>query len=114
MNWNKFGLFKLPNRHKRFEYIPRYYNEQKETLQQKIDLAKKQNLVTEDGSYIRGIKFRAKIADKWGNSDYKKQTRKSNVRLIIILGIIIVVFYYVFIGLDGLGLFIDENLDKLN
>ncbi|MDG1915224.1 MAG: hypothetical protein P8I55_11630 [Crocinitomix sp.] len=113
MNWNKFGLFKLPNRHRRFDYVPRYYNAEKEELQAKIDQAKKENTVDDEGKFAREIKFKAQMEDKWGGSDYKAQRRQSNMRLIIILGIIIVAFYYIFVALDGLGYFLDENMDKL-
>ncbi|NOQ75571.1 MAG: hypothetical protein GQ574_26410 [Crocinitomix sp.] len=112
MNWNKFGLFKLPNQHKRFEYVPRYYNADKEVLQDKIDRAKKENTVDDEGKFAREIKFRSKMEDKWG-ADVQAQRRSSNIRLIVILGIIIIAFYYVFVGLDGLGYLIDTNLDKM-
>ena len=39
MNWNRMSLVKLPDRHKRFEYIPRYYDPRKEELNKKIEQA---------------------------------------------------------------------------
>ncbi len=113
MNWNRFSLFKLPNRHKRFDYVPRYYDAEKESLLKKLKQAEKENLLDENGKYAREIKFKAKVENKWGNSDYKAQSMRSNVRLIVILGVVIVLFYYIFVGLDGIGYFLDENLDKL-
>ncbi len=113
MNWNKFGLFKLPNRHRRFDYVPRYYNPDKEALQEKIDRAKKENTVDDEGKFAREIKFRSKMEDKWGSADVQSQRRQSNIRLIVILAVIVVAFYYIFVGLDGLGYFIDTNLDKM-
>ncbi len=113
MNWNKFGLFKLPNRHRRFDYVPRYYNAEKEELQAKVDRAKKENSIDDEGNFAREIKFKSQMEEKWCGSDFKAQRRQSNMRLIIILGIIIVAFYYIFVALDGLGYFLDENMDKL-
>lgn len=113
MNWNRFSLFKLPNRHKRFDYVPRYYDPRKEILQQKLEQAKRENGEEVEGSAARQIKFKAQLEDKWGNSDFKAQNMRSNIRLIVILGCVIALFYYIFIGLDGLGYFIDNNLDKL-
>jgi hypothetical protein len=114
MNWNRISLFKMPNKHKRFEYIPRYYNEDKEVIQAKIDRAREENLVDKNGNYARSISFQSKMQDRWGNPDHKVQTMRSNFRLIIILIILLVAFYYVFIGLDGIGYFIDANKEKLH
>ncbi|MDA7803028.1 hypothetical protein N8987_00440 [Crocinitomix sp.] len=113
MNWNRLSLFKLPNRHKRFEYVPRYYDPKKEALKDKINRAKQEATIDDNGKFARDIKFRADTAARWGNSEYKSQSMRSNIRLIIILMLVIVTFYYLFIGLDIAGMGIDENLDKL-
>lgn len=113
MDWNKFSIFKLPNRHKRFEYMPRYYDPQKEELQEKINRAKKEAAIGDNGKFARDIKFKAEMAERWGNSEYKSAAFRRNIRLIIILAVIIIAFYYLFIGLDVAGVAIDENMDKL-
>lgn len=108
MNFNRFSLFKLPNRHKSFEYVPRYYDPKKEALKKKIQQAKKENLVDENGKYAREISFRQKTEDRWGNSDYKAQHLKANIRLAIILSVIIFAFYFLFKGLDIVGPVLDS------
>lgn len=113
MNWNRISLFKLPNRHKRFDYVPRYYNPEKEALQRKIDQAKIEANQGGELQSPREIQFRSQIESKWGNSEYKASSMLSNIRLIVILGILLVVFYYVFVALDNMGIFLDENMDKL-
>ena len=114
LNWNRFNLFKLPNRHRRFEYIPRYYDERKETLQKKIRQAEIAKANGEVSDSERTINFREEMRDSWRNSDeIKTQRLRSNIRLIVILGIIIIAFYYLFIGLDVGAEAIDENIDKL-
>ena len=115
MNWNRMSLFKLPNRHKKFEYVPRYYDAEKEELNNKLRLAKKDtDLSAEGAKIVRDIKFKAKINERWGDySDFKAQKMRSNIRLIVILGIVIIAFYYIFVALDGIGYFLDENLDKM-
>lgn len=109
MNWNRISLFKLPNRHKRFEYVPRYYDADKEALQRKIDQANREAGLTATGNHSREIEFRSQIQSKWGHSEYKLASMRSNIRLIVILGLLLIAVYYIFIGLDlGAGL-IDEN-----
>lgn len=113
MNWNKLSLFKLPNRHRRFDYVPRYYDPRKEALEKKLKQAQQENLSVDENKMAREIKFKAELQNKWGNSEYKSQSMRSNIRLIVILGIIIVLFYYIFIGLDGIGYFLDEHGENL-
>ena len=110
MNWNKMSLFKLPNRHKRFEYVPRYYDPKKEEIKKKMIHA--DNPVDENGKYQRELSFRQKTADRWGNTDFKREAMRSNIRLIIIFGIVLFAVYFVFQNLDLMGEFIDTNSAK--
>ncbi len=109
MNWNRISLFKLPNRHKRFDYVPRYYDADKEALQRKINQANREAGEEANSNYAREIEFRSQLQSKWGNSDYKAASMRSNIRLIVILGLLLIAFYYVFVALDLGGMFIDEN-----
>lgn len=113
MDWNRLSLFKLPNRHKRFEYVPRYYNPEKEELERKIARAKAEAALNGSRDNGREIEFRSKFEGKWGGSEVKSAAIRSNIRLLVIFAILIIVFYYIFIGLDGIGYFLDENMDKL-
>lgn len=106
MNWNRISLFKLPKEYRRFDYIPRYYDARKEELNRKLAEANSKQGDTEKAS--RDISFKSKTEDRWGNPDFKAESFRSNIRLIIILGIILVVFYYLFIGLDLAGPAIDS------
>ncbi len=101
MDFNRLSMFKLPNRHKRFEYVPRYYDERKEKLKKKIEQAERAQRGGISDESRREISFRAKAEDKWGNSDYKTASMRQNVRLILILGILAVVVYYIFSGIDN-------------
>ena len=110
MNWNRMSLFKMPNRHKRFEYIPRFYDAKKEELERKIEQA--ENPIDKDGKFQRDLKFRQKTADKWGNPEFKTEAMRSNVRLIIIFFIVLIAFYYLFIGLDNFAPFMEQINSK--
>ncbi|MFK8037222.1 MAG: hypothetical protein AB8B74_02945 [Crocinitomicaceae bacterium] len=105
MNWNKMSLFKMPSKSRDFNFHPRYYDERKERLNKKVELYSGENK-SEDR--MRTIKFRAELEDSWGNNTFKKQTIRSNVRLIIILAIIIALFYYLFGGIDNVASMIKD------
>jgi len=107
MDWNKFSLFKLPKSYRRFDYTPRYYDARKEALNQKVAQYERLNSEEESAQYKREITFKSNADDHWGHSDYKAQATRSNIRLLIILGIVLAVFYYLFIGLDNIGPVLD-------
>ncbi|MEX1003328.1 MAG: hypothetical protein WDZ35_14510 [Crocinitomicaceae bacterium] len=107
MNWNKYSLFKLPNRHRRFEYIPRYYDPQKEQLEKKVKAAEATSKGDKD--YRREISFRQHTADKWGNTEFKSQAMRSNVRLIIIFIIVLIAVYFLYQMLDGIVPFLENQ-----
>ena len=105
MNWNRMSLFKLPSKSREFNFHPRYYDERKERLQKKIELYSGENKTE---NRVRSMKFRAELEDNWGNSNYKKQALRSNLRLIIILALIITLFYYLFGGIDNVSSMIKD------
>lgn len=98
MNWNRISLFKMPSNSRGFNFHPRYYDERKERLNKKVELYSGEN---KSDDRIRSIKFKANLEDNWGNANHKSQAFKSNIRLLVILGLIILLFYYIFIGLDN-------------
>ena len=109
MDWNRLSMFKLANKHKRFEYVPRYYDPRKEALEKKIKKAQAEAEGNNNNENIaREIKFKSTIEDRWGDLNVKKQRSNSNLRLILILGIIIGIFYYLFIGIDAAGMMIEK------
>ena len=113
MNWNKYSIFKLPNKHRRFEYVPRYYDPRKEKLEQKIKAAEAEANPEKSGEYQRReISFRERTSDKWGNSDFKSSMMRSNLRLIIIFGVCLVAFYFLYQNLNDLALYLDESTGK--
>ncbi|MBD3638309.1 MAG: hypothetical protein HUJ25_13235 [Crocinitomicaceae bacterium] len=114
MNWNKYSLFKLPNKHRRFEYVPRYYDPRKEELEKKIKAAEREANLTKgkDVEMRREISFRQRTSDHWGNSEFKSKMMNTNIRLIVILGIALIGFYFLFEHLDGWAYFLDEKTGK--
>lgn len=102
----KIRFTKLP-KHKAFDYKPRYYNEQKERLEERK--RKFEAMETEGKPKTREdieINFR-----RGAGTDHKfrsKQMMAANLRLIVILGAIIGICYYFFIYLDNLTPLIEK------
>lgn len=115
MNWNKYSLFKLPNRHRRFEYVPRYYDPKKEELKRKIreaERAAKREKGEVGMDVRREISFRQSTADKWGNTEFKNQAMRSNIRLIVIFAIVLIAFYFLYQSLADVGTWIDSQTGR--
>lgn len=92
MNWNRFSIFKLPNQYKRFDYTPRYYDPKKEEREKRFRQIDAENVASEDEFPRREISFR----NGNGRHDYRAQTRKSMIRLVLILGVLLYLVYYLY------------------
>ena len=86
-----FKFNKQP-KYKRFDYIPRYYDPQKEELDKIVDKYK-------EGGDADAAKERIKsgLRNKYrGDSNYKKaQERSSNIRLISIIFVLFLITYLI-------------------
>lgn len=83
-----FSMFKNV-RHKKFDYVPRFYDPEKEELQARVskydkDQAQNTELVKDR---IRSG-FRSRVPNN--QSIVKQATMKSNIRLLLIIGILVV------------------------
>lgn len=85
----KFRFIKL-SQNKSFDYKPMYYNPQKEELQQRIDRAKREAGST-DQPYTPNIKGQFKPVF---NREMRTSERKSNIRLVIIIAVLMGVAYW--------------------
>lgn len=88
------------NRNKKFDYAPRYYDERKEKLRAMADrYEKKEGEVTDDEAFRNQVKTRMQNSFSI-QDEYKNKSRASNIRLLIILGALVLICYYIFGGLD--------------
>lgn len=88
------SLFKTP-RHRKFEYRPIYYNQQKEELQERIRKIEQEMGVhqkAEGNSNYRPSIQRGQMRGHF--RDVKRLKRQSNVRLLIILLALFALAYY--------------------
>ena len=78
---------------KKFNYIPRYYNPEKQALEErKAEMGLDSNLSHEE-------QLRLEMRKKWGTEKDKEdpsERRSKMLRTIIIVGIVVVAFYYIF------------------
>jgi hypothetical protein len=103
MNFKKFPSFIRHNyQFKRFEYNPRFYDEEKDNLEKRkrmirADVAHEKNM--KDDAYVeRHARMRIKMEDTWRNRR-STETRKSNIRIVVIIAILVAVLYAVKIKL---------------
>ena len=97
----KSRLFKLPN-HKIFDFSARYYDEDKERMdRKKASIAKELNLDTTDKTVQRELRIREQFKARSQATDYMTNSSYwSNIRLLVIFGILMIGFYYIYIHLD--------------
>lgn len=97
-------VFFKTGKYKQFNYVPRYYDEQKEESdkrQRRLESELNMNQNT-DGAYRsslqKGVMTR-RIMDK------KKANRSSTIRLVIILGLLFLLAYYFLTGDASINIF---------
>lgn len=89
------SFIKLP-RHKQFEYKPRYWDPEKEEREERIKEIKREMGIEVPSvpgrTTIRRGSFRQRQKQK------VKATRASNIRLIVILAVLFIIFYLIFLA----------------
>ena len=84
------SFFKIP-KHRTFNFVPRYYNERKEKLEERIRSAEQElGIKREDEVYQPRI-TRGSMRGYIHKSSVDK--KKSSIRLFVILGILLLVVY---------------------
>jgi hypothetical protein len=78
-------------KHKQFNYMPLYYNQQKEELEERVRRIENELQGKPTGEYKPGI---IKGSFKHLHSMRKKSNRVSSVRLIVIILVLIALVYY--------------------
>jgi hypothetical protein len=94
------------NGHRRFDFPTRFYNERKAQLESKQRVYERMHESEAQG--LRSEILRSKISDSWvRNDEYRKSVWNSNLRLVIILGVLLLVVL-VFAGLGDIGEFLER------
>ena len=86
--------------HQRYQYNPRYYDERKERLDVKKKQYEELNKTDVSDEKRKAI-FRDNIQGEWNRAQYRQnQQRTSNYRVLLLIGIILVLGYFIFNGVD--------------
>lgn len=95
-----FGFLSRVGRHKRFNFVPRYYDERKERLELKKMKYQEKNL---DENSRRSELFRDSIQHSWNRGkSVRKQKQSANMRIILLIVLIFLLGYFIFNGLDDI------------
>ena len=91
------SFIKTKYQFKRFSFQPRYYNAEKEQLEirkKSIEAEMLENGKLSDSSIERAARMRINMQDNWRNRR-SKEYKKSNIRIVIIVAILVAVLYAV-------------------
>jgi hypothetical protein len=95
-------------RPKRFVYFPRYYDARKERLELKRKLYAEQGLTEEDRSLLMREKFKEKRGSQKIN---KNKLYTKNTRSLLLVGLVLILGYFILNGLDDIELVIFKLMD---
>jgi len=87
------SFFKI-NKHKEFNFIPRYYDQQKEKLEKRIKSIE-QEMGAKEGEAYRPTIRKGQMSNYFNRKKGKAQ-KQSNIRLIIILLVLFLISYFLF------------------
>ena len=96
----KFQFLNKTFKNKQFDYSPRYYDERKERLllkKRQFEKLENDTLNAEDRKAI----LRNNMQNTWSRAQSsQKQKRSSNLRVLLLIGILIVLGYFVLNGIN--------------
>ena len=93
----RFSFFKTP-RHRKFDFPTRYYDADKEELEERIKQAQaevdaERGVENEEGVYVSRIKGQIR---KQSHRRSRRMQKQSNLRLLIIIAALVALAYYLF------------------
>ncbi|MDX1652498.1 MAG: hypothetical protein R3277_08405 [Brumimicrobium sp.] len=88
--------FMKVNRHKRYDYTPRFYDERKERLNALIKNYEEKEDEFEPGSAEYRARLKERMERTWSlQSTQSGQSRAANIRLIVILAALLIATYFI-------------------
>jgi len=95
-----FSFLTKASRYKRFNYIPRYYDERKERLELKRKSYQEQYLNSDEE---RSAIFKDSLQQSWNRGKYvRKQKQSANLRIVLLILFICFLGYFILNGLDDI------------
>jgi hypothetical protein len=100
LEYMKFQFLTKTFKNKRFDYSPMYYDERKERLalkKKEFEKLDNEQINAEDRKSI----LRSNMQNSWARSQHaQKQKQSSNIRVLILIGILLALGYFVFKGVN--------------
>lgn len=97
------GLFRV-RKPKKFNLPTRYYDPDKERYNQRVREIHQSLEGKEKGDHVRReMNFRSTsktVDSQWKRAEYKRTRTRSNIRLIVIISVLLVLFLYFFTNVD--------------
>ena len=92
-----------------FTYIPRYYDERKEKIAEIERQIRKEEEDSKKGERkVREFHFRSAMSTRWRGEDYDNTVRKSNALILILIGGIISIGFYIYKKFDLIEFWIQQ------
>jgi hypothetical protein len=92
----------------RFEYRPRYYDERKERLEKKKAMYRR----ADDGTLTeeeRRAMLKDSMRENWTRGHHRQnQVRWANMRVLLLVGLILVLGYFIFFGLESVDKIVEN------
>ena len=88
----KLPSFIRQNKHKNFEFKPRYYDERKERID---ELRKKYGAKKGDNSSLGGERLRDDLARKWRDNRQTKVKSSNRTLIYIVLSLLAITYYLI-------------------
>lgn len=95
------GLFKV-RKPKSFNLPTRYYDENKERLNQRVKEVEQELGKSEGENVRRQMNFRQKVDSEWKRKELTRARNMANIRLMVIIAVLLIAFVYFFNNIDGL------------
>ena len=89
-----FNFFKTP-RHQKFEYKPRFWNPEKEDVEERVRLAKRVN--NDPNAMKSRISSGLRRGYKSSSRSNYSASKKSTLRLLVIIGVLMLFSYYLLV-----------------
>lgn len=104
----KITFFSKTRAHKKFHYIPMYYDEQKEYLELKKAQYRDRDKTEQDIETRKDI-LRQEMSANWSRTQNAAAAKRtSNIRILILIGLIVALGYFILYGLDQVDVVINK------
>lgn len=104
----KFRFLNNTLENRRFDYIPRYYDDRKEAIERKKDYYEKMK-TGEISDDERREMFRDNLKGELTRGEYRQvQNKSANIRVIVLIVVLVILGYFIFNGLDDVDTIVNN------